>query len=209
VYARDLEGRTLTLRVGGRLWKYSLVMVDQETSSTWSHHLGEALDGPLEGKRLERLPSVLTDWESWRRLYPEGTVALFERRAGDIRRDYYDRWRLEGFVLGIADGAAARAWEFVRLDREGAVNDAWSGRPVLAVFDRPSRTPRLYERTVSGRVLTFTLGDGGLTDRETGSRWEPLTGEAVAGPLAGHQLGPLPAIVSTRYAWQEFHPRSE
>jgi hypothetical protein len=52
--------------------------------------------------------------------------------------------------------------------------------------------------------------DGGtLTDRETGSTWEPVTGRAVAGPLAGRHLVALPATVSFRDAWLRFFPRSE
>ena len=56
----------------------------------------------------------------------------------------------------------------------------------------------VYDRTLGDRVLNFDLfqrdvetGAGLVTDRETGSVWEALTGRAIAGPLEGATLRPL------------------
>lgn len=204
VYDRVVDGRPLTLAVSGQLWKESMVMYDQETRSLWSHLQGVARQGILNGKRLRRIPSVLTDWESWCRLYPESTVVSLRRRFEWYRRDFYDK-DPSRFVLGIAEGGAAKTWGFDALAEAGAVNDEWDGRPVLAVLARPSHTARLYRREVGGKTLTFEMAGGKLTDRETGSTWEPVAGRAVAGPLAGRHLDALPATVSFRAAWRRFY----
>ncbi|MBI3464337.1 MAG: DUF3179 domain-containing protein [Planctomycetes bacterium] len=207
MYARELDGQTLTLGVSGLLWNRSLVMYDKETGSNWSHILGEAKQGKLRGKRLEQIPSVITDWQSWRRQYPDSTVVLLSRTSGEYNREFYNPPRQ--FVLGIVNGDKAKAWGFDRLLESLAINDQFSGKPVLAAFDRGSMTPRLYHRTLDDRVLTFRAVGDNIKDRETGSAWEPVTGRATAGPLAGKYLTALPAIVSYRRVWLKFHPKSE
>jgi hypothetical protein len=207
VYARDVDGQTLTLVVSGMLWQSSLVMMDQETRSLWSHLLGEAKRGPLKGKRLEQIPSVMTDWESWRKEHPDGSVVVLDRTHGAYTREFYAR--PERFVLGVVVDGQAKAWPFDLLQQTPARNDPVSGRPVLVAFDRTSVTARLYDRRFQERVLTFQMEGGKLTDQQTGSTWEPVSGRAVAGPLKGKYLTPLPAIVSYRKVWRAFHPQSE
>jgi hypothetical protein len=207
VYDRRLDGRTLTLAPEGELWKESMVFYDQETGSLWSHLLGLAKRGPLRGKRLSRLPAVVTDWETWSAHNPDGSVVLIPYGSTEYSREVYAN--PERFVLGIEDGARAKAWGLDRLARDAALNDDWAGRPVVGVLDRAGVTARLYERTLGGRVLTFRAAEGRLTDDETGGTWDPVTGKALTGPLAGQFLAPLPALVSLRDAWLRFHPDSE
>src|SRR5260370_29645497 len=40
VYLREVDGRTLTLGLDGRLWKESMVLFDQEPHSRWCHRSG-------------------------------------------------------------------------------------------------------------------------------------------------------------------------
>ena len=58
MYARKVKGKALTLSVSGMLWNRSLVILDAETKSLWSHILGRAMRGPLEGETLEVLPGL-------------------------------------------------------------------------------------------------------------------------------------------------------
>ncbi len=71
-----------------------------------------------------------------------------------------------------------------------------------------SWTTAFYAKA-AGRELTFTaqLVDGSveLTDAETGSRWN-LSGEAIAGELAGTRLQPVPIIDTFWFAWAAFNP---
>ena len=207
MYARDVNGRTLTFAPSGELWKESMVFYDPETGSLWSHLLGVAKRGPLRGNRLRRLPAVVTDWETWSKHYPDSTVVLIPYWSTEFRRDAYDD--PERFVLGVDVGDTAKAWSLAQLMRTPAINDEWAGRPVLAVLDRPGVTARLYERSLGDRVLTFRMQNSRLTDDETGGTWDPVTGRGLTGPLGGQFLRPLPAIVSSRDAWRRFHPDTE
>ena len=55
VFVANVDGRSVTLARDGDTF------VDEETASTWTV-TGEAIDGPLEGARLERLPHDDTFW---------------------------------------------------------------------------------------------------------------------------------------------------
>jgi hypothetical protein len=207
VYARDVDKKTLTFAVSGLLWNRSLVMKDEETGSLWSHVLGEAKSGSLKGVKLKQVPSVITDWATWRRENPGGTIVLLSRTSHEYTREFYAN--PEQFVLGIVESGEAKSWGLDTLSRSPAVNDRLGKRAVLAAFDKSSLTARLYERKLGDRVLTFRLQDGQLTDEQTGSTWNPVTGQAVAGQLEGKHLTALPAILSYRIVWQRFHPPSE
>lgn len=208
MYARDAAGQTLTLGVSGMLWNRSLVMYDRETNSLWSHILGEAMQGRLLGTRLQQLPSVMTDWQTWSKDHPETTVLWISRTSTEYRREFYQQ--PERFVLGIVEEGKPKAWGFDNLNRVLALNDQWNNRPVLVAFDRTSFTARLYDRTIDGRALTFRAAEGNkIIDDETKSTWKATTGHAVTGQLAGRYLNPLPAIVSYKHVWFKFHPNSE
>ena len=203
VYDRVVEGRTLILAPSGQLWKESMVLYDVGTHSLWCHLTGAARQGILKGKQLRRLPSVLTDWETWQRQHPDSTVVVLPHPGTFYRRDFY-RDHPERFVLGIANGGPPKAWGFDSLLKTPALNTEWAGQPVLVVLDGKHFTARLYVASVGGRTLTFQMVDDKLSDRETGTTWAAATGRALAGPLAGHHLAPLPATVSYRDAWQRF-----
>ncbi len=207
MYARRVDEKTLTFGVSGMLWNRSLIVYDQETGSLWSHILGEAMQGPLQGKKLNQIPSVMTDWQSWRKQHPDSTVAALRRTSQEYRREFYRQ--PEQFVLGIVEQSRSKAWGFEQLSHKSVLNDVVGDRPVLIAFDDASVTARMYDRRFHGRLLTFQLQDGNLVDSETGSTWHPLTGQALAGSSAGEHLQALPAIVSFKKAWYQFHPDSE
>ena len=210
-------------------------MVDRETHTLWSHLLGRAMRGPLAGKELERLPSVMTDWRTWRRLHPDTTVVILRRTSWNYRRDFYRD--PAAFVVGLADGSKARAWGFDQLVATPLINDQFQGTPIVVVFDRETSTAFLFERRIGGNTLNIEVDDGWLVDRHLNMRWDPRSGKTMRGqetrgasqggrrgvagnsdsrapgqrPSAGKQstdLRPLPAIVSYRRAWEVLHPES-
>lgn len=205
MYASRVGERKLTFAVSGKLWNRSLVMIDSETKTLWSHILGEAMEGSLKGQQLNLLPSVITDWNSWRRDHPETTVLNMSRTA--------DRFRVEfiknpaQFVYGMADGDA-RAWPLDQLQQQPLVNDQFADEPVLVLFDSATATARAFQRRVGDRTLEFVSREGTLFDKQTGTQWHGATGAAVAGPLKGQSLTPALAIISYTKAWTTFHPET-
>ncbi len=189
------------------LWEGSLVMVDSETGSLWSHLLGEAMRGKLQGQTLDVIPSVLTDWRTWRERHEKTTIVIMPRTSDFYFRDYHRPD--SGLVIGVAGKDSARAWPLSTLHREPVINDHFDGVPVVVLFDRDSFSAVIYDRRVDGRELKFEEDMGNVVDLETGSQWDWLTGSATTPPMQGKQLKALPGIVSDGAAWSLYHPESK
>ncbi|MBI4168311.1 MAG: DUF3179 domain-containing protein [Acidobacteria bacterium] len=230
MYAREAEGRTLTLGVSGSLWKDALIMFDRETGSLWTQVTGEALEGPKEGTRLEEIPSIVTLWGRWKLEHPDTLVLV--RDEGIERPPEYRHYardphllgifgtknpdtRLEGKqrILGIKPGVLNNPSSIAyRLGRIEVLQDAIGGTPVLVVRGPRDSSGRIFRRTAGGRELHFKVRRGRLeraVDLETGSTWNLLYGEAFEGPLAGTRLDLLPSIPAYWFAWAAFYPTGE
>ena len=227
MYARDLEGRTLTFGVSGKLIRNSLVMFDRETGTLWSHLTGEALQGPLVGHQLHQVLSEQTTWGRWRIEHPQTLILKVD--AVDVRFDPYqryydssdagvigrkhvdDRLPVKEKVIGVRVSGAVKAYSFTALARVRVVDDTVGGVPLVVVFDGPSDSGAVYRRDPGGRLLTFDRGAGPLTmiDSETGSTWDGLSGTALAGPSAGTQLEQIAITYGFWFGWADFYPNTE
>ena len=204
VYSRLVDNQLLSFCLSGRLWEKSMILNDQETETQWSQLSGNAKAGLLIGKSLRPIPSVVTAWKAWRQAYPAGTIAALEYSSKNFSKGYNLTW--DRFVLGIASEKRSKAWALDHLARSRIVHDDWDGGPVVVFFEPETGTARLFDRKLQDKELTFQKVEDTLIDDQTNSTWEPLTGKALAGPLAGKELTALPAIVVYRKAWQIFHP---
>ena len=213
VYDRGLDGRILSFANTGALYQSDLVMYDRETLSYWFQVGGEAIVGELTGARLEPLPSVSTTWSEWRDLHPDtlvlsretGFVRSYERDIGTGLEEFInsgnypfpvteaaqdDRLPPAALVLGVELGGEARAYPIETLG-DAVVTDTFGDEPVV-VFNRANGpAAAAFRPEANGRSLTFELRGGRFVDTETESEWS-LSGEAVAGPLAGARLTALP-----------------
>lgn len=206
VYAARVKDRNLTFVVSGMLWQRNLVMMDLQTRSLWSHTLGRAMRGPLEGEHLEALPSVMTDWRTWRDKFPKTSVLNLSRSSREFHRSVYRDPSL--FVVGISVGPVARAWPFDELVRQPVLNDSVNDVPLLVVFLPESHTAMVFNRRSGDRLLTFSRKDGKLVDDQTGSQWDPISGVATDGSLQGAKLIPEFGMVAFRGTWRDFYPHS-
>ena len=66
-------------------------------------------------------------------------------------------------------------------------------------------TVGVFDPQLRGRRLTFTAGQDGFRDLETGSTWNVL-GEAIAGPLQGRRLETVTHLDTFWFAWVAFQP---
>lgn len=225
VFTREIEEQTLTFGVSGKLIMNALVMYDRETGSLWSQFLGEAVEGPLAGSRLELLPAQLMSWTAWREEHPDTLYLKTEGIPFDPYLDYYYSHRsgvvgetntdvrLPGraLVLGVELSGSHKAYAYIDLARSGVVNDSFQDRELVLVLDPNSSAMGAYDRSLDEEILTFDQSDepAQMTDRETGSHWGRATGEALSGRLKGKRLRPVPFLVSFWFAWSDFHPESE
>ena len=172
-----------------------LVMYDRQTGTLWSQLIGEAVQGELQGTKLEFLPSLQTTWADWKAQNPT-TIALRKGYYGarDPYDSYYtsdrtgvigesirdDRLYIKEFVVGVELNGDPVAFPFGVLNKEPVVNYEAGGQPILVVFNVDTGTGVVYEREVDGQLLTFSqVEKTTIVDNETGTNWNGLTGEAM------------------------------
>lgn len=230
VYDRNVAGRTLEFGVSGKLIMNDLVMYDRQTDSLWQQILGEGIDGRYKGTRLTAVPATQTTWAQWRDAHPDTLV--LDKRGGyqtDSYAGYYaggDQGVLGGFgsgddrlpvkapVLGLVVNDQPKAYPFLELEHNNVVHDSVGGRDLVIVYDGRSGTAVAFDRQVDGRQLTFEVaqhieGDVLLRDRETGSLWSGLAGEATEGAMAGARLRQVPSFYAFWFAWSDFYVNTD
>ena len=222
MYSREIGGKEYTFGVSGKLIMNALAMYDRQTESLWGQILGEAITGPLKGTKLEFVPALHTSWADWKAEHPD-TLALVKGYSGvrDPYDGYYqspeagvlgetnldDRLYVKEFVIGAERNGEAVAYPFSALNEQPVVNDEIGGVPALVVFDVVSAAAAVFERRIDGQILTFSVADGvDLTDAETGSTWEGLSGAATGGPLAGERLSPIKSTRVFWFGWKDWYP---
>ena len=203
------------------------VMYDHQTETLWSQFLGEAVEGPLEGAKLEMIPSQFTTWREWRDQYPD-TLALdkgIEAFSPDKFASYYfsgeagvvgvsdedDRLPTKELVVGITGEARQKAYAYRHLRRQMVINDTFEGRQLVVVLSSEVGTTAVFDSAIDGKTLTFEQADGELlmTDSETGSMWRKSSGKAIQGLMTGRQLERIPSFAPFWFVWSDFHPQTD
>lgn len=194
MYGRELDGEVLSFGHAGILYENSFVMYDRKTESLWVHVTGRAETGPMKGKQLTFIPSTVTTWATWKATYPH-TLVLPGHRVGGFMGTYKGASRPAALGLAVVVHFKGKLYPFSALANVPVANDHFNGTALLVHYSKRDGTAVAWNRKVDGRELTFeaagrTGADGVelLRDRETGSLWSSLKGEAVAGKLKGAQL---------------------
>lgn len=74
-FRREIDGQTLTFAPGAPdRDTFTDTFTDKETGSTWTALTGAAVAGPLQGKRLERIPGTSSFWFGWKDFYPDTLI---------------------------------------------------------------------------------------------------------------------------------------
>src|SRR5690606_1400773 len=139
----------LEFGVSGLLYNSGFLMYDRETESLWSQFLGQAVSGPLSGRKLKRVRIRQEDLASWRTRV--GTTKVLVRplpKSIDYRFSPFGRYIVEDairypvkarderflakkLVLGVVVDCKARAYLGSVLTREGGwVEDVFRGRKI-------------------------------------------------------------------------------
>ena len=193
MYARQVEGRTLTFGVSGMLLRDSLVMYDRETDTLWTQVDGLGIRGALTGRALQTVPAVHTTWKTWKALYPQSRV-LRKRRGRGSAYESYNRNpnelgilgrrnadpRLDGKtrILGIRQDGAETAFPVDEVRDVRLVETTVGDLAVLLAAASDDTPVQVYDRRVGERVLTFRFmnGEGALRDNERCLRRSLLIG---------------------------------
>ena len=228
-FRAEVRGCRLVFRLRG-MYNATILLDDTSTGSLWSPFTGVALAGAIRGAALERLPLAQCRWRDWRTMHPttrvlHGEQSMREGHGSDyspgspgidpgflksLARPVDERLPHNTLVLGVENGATARAYPLQTLARIGPVlNDVLDGVEIV-VRTRPGTLHALaFRRRAGDRVLVFASSETGeVYDEQTRSVWNEM-GEAVSGPLAGTQLPFFNSGIEEWYAFAAYHPGGE
>jgi len=115
-------------------------------------------------------------------------------------------------VIALEVGGEAKAYPLQILTWHEIVNDDIAGLPVAATYCPLCNSALVFERTLDGALYDFGVSgnlrnsDLIMWDRQTQSWWQQLTGQAIAGELAGAQLRVVPAQIVPWSVFAEAYP---
>lgn len=211
MYARNVQGRTLTFELWPGLLRGDLVMRDRETGSLWSQLTGRALDGPLRGQLLRLLPTSVVSLQSWQQLHP-GSEVYGAGQPLFIPDSLYSLGQAaethSRYVLGTRVGSAARGYPLPLLDRTPVFEDELGGVPIVIGYDPREGSGLVWDRVVGGQVIHFASAPSASAARDdAGDTWDLVRGVAVDGPLRGQSLSPRWTTLAYVDNWRTFYGR--
>lgn len=203
-------------------------MRDEETGSWWQQVTGEAILGPLKGRRLTQVVHDEIAFSLWKDEQPKGRVLKPDERVSNKYEpaDWEERYLKlpvpssagsedglppRTLVIGVAVSAESKAYPFTKLQQHLVILDEVGGTSVLLITDEHKQSFRVFDRSIDGRALEFFAKPDTspvlLVDAETGSEWD-FTGRATNGFLAGKQLRKIPAFSDYWFDWKSYHPNT-
>jgi hypothetical protein len=119
----------------------------------------------------------------------------------------------DDIVIGVARGDVAKAYPVADLAQHGVAMDQMPDGPISVTFCITCNTAAVFRTEVNGQRLHFEfdsmVGANEVDkDRETGSRWQQSTGEAISGPLKGSHLELYPFVRTTWKEWRRRFPNA-
>ena len=236
LYSPIIEDGETILEFGssGLLMRSNKLMYDRTTFTVWNAMTGEPAFGPLaqSGIQLERLPVVVTDWQSWLQDHPDSSILSLE--TGHLRNyangaayaDYFnspdlmfpswqqdtDQQQNKEMVFALLLDDVPKAYPLDMLIDATVVNDELAGESLVIVahatperdfFEPGGAEVRAYAR----EGMTFSPSDQrDLLIDQDGNEWQ-ITEEALVGP-DDRQLIRLPGHLAFWFGWYGFYPET-
>ena len=207
-----MDGRTLHFHLNG-INNQNFIMRDEETGSWWQQVSGQAIFGPLKGKKLEPVAMDELSFALWKREHPAGRVL----RPDPTVKEYESK----NWEAGIAKLPLAIHARSKRLpDREIVIgisldgqDKAYPTRTVIAqspLIDTVGHTKIVLLAGDDGRsIRAFECGDvelfrnGNKLFDATGTEWD-FSGRSST----GKQLRPVPLLKDYWFDWENYHPKT-
>jgi len=220
VWNRVLDGRSLTFRLAG-IHDGNALLRDEQTESVWQQSTGEAIFGPLRGKRMELMYSDELSYGLWRAENPGGSILKpVERFTWLYRNQGWEKF-VEQFpavmdtsetgvgarelVFGVATACASKAFLAGVVVSAGLIQDRVGEDPVLLLVGPDNLSVRAFRVPVN---TTFLRNGKTITDAETSSVWN-FSGCATQGSRTGERLEALGVVRQYWFDWRLYHPATE
>ena len=201
-------------------------MRDEETGSWWQQVTGEAIFGPLKGKRLKAVFLDELTFDTWKREQPQGRVLRPDERVAASGKyapaDWEERMLRvpvatqtsatvldkRELVAGINLNGAAAAYPIAALKKQNPIIDTLGGTQLIVVMSEDGQSVRAFERKVEGQEREFFLKPNSSPLRlidDQGTEWD-FTGTALNGNLAGKQLMRIAVLKDYWFDWKTYNP---
>jgi hypothetical protein len=232
VWESEVDGKKLTFHLTA-INNQNFIMRDEETGSWWQQVSGEAIQGPLKGKKLTHVYNDELTFAVWKRENRQGRVLKPDER---VKKNYKvanweelvakeqvvtpvdpnDKLSPRTLIAGLVVNGKAAAYPLPALEKQRLILDSIGSdrgvRHIFIVLGDDNKSVRAFDRTLDGRTLEFYVKPETspiqLTDGETQTTWD-FTGKAISGPLAGKQLKKIFAMKDFWFDWKIYNPNTK
>lgn len=219
------SGRVFEPRIDGKLEKFRLVgmdhfnamLEDKTTRSWWRQVTGEAIKGPLKGKKLPEVFSQQTSLAEWIKLHPhtqimqadssfiseytENTDYETGRSKKKLTGTDSISWNAKSWVIGVRVGPFTKAYDWNRLKAERIIHDKIKDTPILLVISKD--TTNFYVLKRPGEDALFSLEGNQLIFEN--HRYS-VQGRGID---TAFNLTPVQAYQEFWHSWKYFNPDTE
>ncbi len=218
-----MDGRTLTFRLVG-INNQNFLMEDLETGSWWQQVTGEAIAGPLRGRRLTPVLHDEVTFAVWRGEHPASRVLALDAQGSRISRDWEARTARSPvvtpvrdgdplppreIVVGMERGGESRAYPRNVVAAAGVILDELGGKPIAILEAGDGQSVRVFASSLNGTPVQLVRRTDTIpatfVDAATGSTFD-FAGRAIAGSLVGATLERLPHLSDYWFDWRTYHP---
>ncbi len=222
-----MDGRELHFELFG-INNQNFIMRDRETGSWWQQVSGEALHGPLKGKKLKLVAYEEISFDLWKKEQPGTRVLLpdpeIAKKEGYVpsnweehiaklpvvtKQSENDPLKPRDLIVGIEVNGKAKAYPFASLKKNRAIIDSVGNVPLLILLAEDDLTVRAFGTQVGENILDLYVKSNPASptflDVNTGSEWN-FEGKAISGPLAGNQLRKISILMDYWFDWKNYHP---
>ena len=218
-----MNGKPLHFRLSG-INNQNFLMRDEETGTWWQQVSGEAILGPLKGKKLEPVSQDELTFAQWRREQPRGRVLRPDPKVKEYAEKNWEaeiaklpvvtpsidkRLEPRALIVGVKLNGKAKAYPFSALQKQSPIIDTIGTTPVIVVLGEDRKSVRAFVRMAGDQRLELFAKPrtAQLIDAQTGSEWD-FTGRGVSGPLAGKTLPKIEVLSDYWFDWRTYNPQT-
>jgi hypothetical protein len=138
-------------------WRNGVMVMRHKDGTLYSTLSGLAFDGPKKGTRLTPVPTLVSDWGSWLKHYPQAVAYhMFDKyqpvelpsepnKDAQASRGPADkRLPADSPVLGVWNGKTARAYPLDVLAKEQLILDDIDGKRCFILWQSQTKTASAY-----------------------------------------------------------------
>jgi hypothetical protein len=227
VWETTVDGRVLHFHLAG-INNQNFIMKDEETGSWWQQVTGEAILGPLKGKRLKPVFMDELTFATWKHEEPQGRVLAPDEKIA-ARKEYepadweekmlrvpvatqLNEHTLEKrtLVAGVTISGAAKAYPLEALQKQNAITDTVGNTPLIIILDEDGKSVRAFDRRVEGREREFFLKPNSSPLRlvdDKGAEWD-FSGAPLTSSPASNPLTKIPVLKDYWFDWKTYNRES-